>query len=157
MRNTASPWIGRPVLTRTGEHALRAALFLGKRAVDRLVPAGEVARALGTPPNYTGKVLRQLARRSLVRSVRGPQGGFQLRVPAEQLSLAEILAAVDEPSEPESVCLLGDRACDPAKPCAAHRRWFEVQEHIADLMARTTLADLLGARATSAPEPASPR
>lgn len=154
MRNAPGPTsgsIGRPVLTRTGEHALRAALFLGGRAGPRLVSAREVARALGTPPNYTGKVLRQLARKGLLRSVRGPQGGFQLRRRAEALSLAEILDAVEEPPAAPAVCLLGDRPCNAASPCGAHRKWTEVQERTRDVLAQTTLADLIATAPAAAP------
>jgi Rrf2 family protein len=149
MRNASSAVTARPLLSRTGEHALRAALYLGGRAERRLASAQEVARALGTPPNYTGKVLRALARKGLLRSVRGPRGGFELRVPAQELSLAAVLDAADEPEVGPAVCLLGDRPCNADAPCRAHRKWSEVLERAHELIERTTLADLLGVDPTT--------
>jgi Rrf2 family iron-sulfur cluster assembly transcriptional regulator len=143
MRNAPSAPLGRPDLTQTAEHALRAALYLGRSDRTRLVSAGEVASALGTPPNYTAKTLRHLTRKGLLRSVRGPHGGFALRVEPSELTLARLLDAVDEPTERPAVCLLGDRLCDGARPCGAHRRWLEVQSRANEMMQRTTLADLL--------------
>ena len=141
------------ILSRTAEHALRAALYLGRRRADGLVPAAEVAAALGTPPNYTAKTLRQLARKGLLRSVRGPHGGFALSVEAADLSVARIVHAVDEVAERPAVCLLGDRRCDGAHPCGAHRRWAELQELTGELLERTTLGDLLAEGAAVAALP----
>ena len=141
MRNARTA--GRRLLSRTAEHGLRAALYLARQEAAALVSAAEVARALGTPPNYTAKTLRQLARKGLLRSVRGPRGGFALRARGSELSIAQVVNAVDEPADEPAVCLLGDRPCEAAQPCGAHRRWLEVQTHTIELLERTTLADLL--------------
>ena len=119
-------------------------LYLAGRAEAGLTPASEVAAALGTPPNYTGKTLRQLARKGLLRSIRGPHGGFGLLHPPSAVSVARLVEAVDAVPERPAVCLLGDRTCDPMRPCEAHQRWMEVQEHMNELLERMTLADLLG-------------
>ena len=134
----------RPILSRTAEHALRAVLYLAGRRDAGLTPASEVASVLGTPPNYTGKTLRLLARRGLLRSVRGPQGGFALSAEPSAVSVARLVDAVEEAPERAAHCLLGDRPCDARRPCEAHRRWAEVQERTNELLGRTTLADLLG-------------
>ena len=135
--------MGRRLLSQTAQHALRAALYLARRHSSGLVSAAEVAAALGTPPNYTSKTLRQLARKGLLRSVRGPHGGFALGVEPAELSVARLVDAVDEIAGRPTVCLLGDRPCDGAHPCAAHLRWTEVLERASALLEHTTLADLL--------------
>jgi len=132
------------LLSQTAEHALRAALYLGHRESE-LVAASEIAEALGTPRNYTGKILRRMARRGLLRSMRGPQGGFSLRIAARDLKVSDILRAVDEPAETQVVCLMGDRPCDASNPCGAHARWSEIESRVAALMDETTIEDLLGA------------
>lgn len=122
---------------------MRAALYLARRQSAGRVSAGEVAAALGTPPNYTAKILRQLTRKGLLRSRRGPRGGFELSVAPSALAVADLVDAVDEGSERAVVCLLGDRPCDVAHPCGAHLRWMEVLERTDALLERTSLADLL--------------
>jgi Rrf2 family protein len=144
MRNSLSAPTGRPFLSQTAEHALRAALFLGTRRAGVLVSAREVADVLGMPANYTAKTLRQLTRKGLLLSTRGRLGGFALGVPASEISVARIIEAVDEPAPRQAACLLGDRPCNEATPCDAHRRWMEVQRGTSELLERTSLADLLG-------------
>jgi Rrf2 family protein len=151
MRITLNAPARLPILSQTAEHALRAVLYLAG-AVDRgHVSAAEVANALGAPPNYLAKTLRLLARRGLLGSVRGAHGGFLLRVPADRLTAAEVVEAVDEVTVP-AACLLGDRRCDPARPCDAHARWSELRERILRPLAETTIADLL-AGSPDAPVP----
>jgi Rrf2 family transcriptional regulator, iron-sulfur cluster assembly transcription factor len=152
MRKAPTPATSRrPVLSQTAEHALRALLYLGGRPPDELVSADRIAAVLGTPPNYTAKTLRRLARTGWVRSVRGPHGGFQLRVDPAGLSVARVVDAVDGPTSQPAVCLLGDRICDPGQPCAAHRRWTELQDRMNELMEETSVGDLLGARSEGVP------
>lgn len=132
---------GRRLFSQTAEHALRAALYLGRH--EGFVPAGRVAAALGTPPNYTAKTLAQLERKGVLRSGRGPRGGYRLAVEPSELSLGRVLDAVDEPRRDRPVCLLGDRLCDAADPCRAHARWSELLERVSRILEETTLADLL--------------
>lgn len=152
MRNAETARLGRRIFSTTAEHALRAVLHLASRPTPGRVAAAEVARALGTPPNYTGKTLRLLARKGLLRSVRGPAGGFELRREAGRITLADLVGAVDEQPRATSVCLLGDRRCDEAQPCHAHERWSALLDEVGALMEKMTIADLLGESA----QPAAP-
>lgn len=145
MRNTSSAPTGRRIFSQTAEHALRAVLYLARRRADGLVPAADVIAAIGTPPNYTGKILRRLARKGLLRSVRGPHGGFALAVDPADVTPALIAEAVDEAADRPSVCLLGDRTCNAAQPCTLHHRWSALLERAGRPMEQTSVADLLEA------------
>jgi len=131
-----------PILSQTAEHALRAVLYLARNRDRGLVSATEVAEALGAPPNYLAKTLRLLAKRGLLRSLRGARGGFALRVAPGALSTAQVVEAVDEVVA-AATCLVGDRPCDPAHPCATHHRWAELRDRVLAPMTETTIADLL--------------
>lgn len=131
------------MLSQTAEHALRAALYLAQWGRSEPVPADRIAAALGAPRNYMGKTLHALAKAGLVDGVRGPAGGYRLTVDPHRLSVAALVAALEEPA-PRSVCLLGDRPCDSDHPCRAHRRWTALEEGTRRLLQQTTLADLLG-------------
>jgi Rrf2 family protein len=143
MRNTSYSPARLLVLSQTGEHALRAVLFLARQQEGRFVPATEIADALGAPRNYLGKTLRLLARRGLLRSVRGAQGGFRLRRPADSISAAEVIEAVDD-VPPMATCLLGDHPCQPDRPCEVHPHWSALRERVLAPLAETSIADLLG-------------
>jgi Rrf2 family protein len=130
------------MITKTAEYALRALLVLAREDAGRPVPSDRIAAATGMPANYTSKTLYQLAKAGLVASTRGPAGGFTLARPAETISIADIAGLFTEPQR-TSHCLLGNRLCDHAAPCAAHDRWTSVMRSVQAALATTSLADLL--------------
>jgi Rrf2 family protein len=78
------------------DYALRAAAELAV-AVEGPVTSEQLARAQDIPPKFLEHILNQLRRAGLVRSQRGPVGGYWLARPAEKISLADIIRAVDGP------------------------------------------------------------
>lgn len=130
------------MLNQSADYALRAVLYLARREDEWPCSANGVADALGVPRNYLGKVLRALAGAGVVRSVRGPRGGFQLAVAPDILSLAEVVRPFHRLPE-RRVCLLGDRPCDAVIPCASHRRWGTIADRVTDFFRTTTVASML--------------
>ncbi|HYH78727.1 MAG TPA: Rrf2 family transcriptional regulator [Longimicrobium sp.] len=143
------------MLNQTSEHAIRAVLYLAQQAPGEPVPADRIAQALGAPANYLGKTLRQLARRGLLASTRGAAGGFRLLRRPGEIALADVVEAVSDGPRPRATCLLGNRPCLAARPCAAHARWSTVQDDLWSPLRRTTLADLLEPSAQFDAEPVS--
>lgn len=143
MRNIRNSPTRLPILSQTAEHALRAVLYLARNDDRGLISATEMAAALGAPPNYLAKTLRLLTRRGLLRSSRGPQGGFALRSEPNTITAADVIEAVDDVSS-TAACLMGDRLCDPAHPCEAHSRWSRLTDDVLRPLVETTIDDLLG-------------
>jgi len=131
------------MLSQTAEHAMRAVLYLARRAPGESVAADAIADALCAPRNYLAKTLNALAREGIVSSMRGPTGGFRLAVAPERLTLEEVVRRFDEPRG-RTACLLGGRPCRDEHPCEAHVRWKAVEHDIREPLRRTTVADLLG-------------
>lgn len=130
------------MISRTAEYALRAILFLARVEDRRPVPVDEIAEALGAPRNYLSKTLHELTRLGIVRSLRGPTGGFWLVADPETLTVARIAEAFDE-ERTSGMCLLGGRPCDSAHPCEAHQRWSSVAEAARAPLLRATVAQLV--------------
>lgn len=142
MRNSVAPGNQHPVLSKTADYALRALLVLARHGTGRSMPADVIAELTGTPPNYTSKTLYALARAGLLRSTRGPSGGFALAVGPDAISIARIMDVFsDPPVRPR--CLLGTGPCDHRNPCAAHSSWTRVAAAVREPLVTTTLADLL--------------
>lgn len=139
------------MLNQTTEHAIRALLYLAQHPMGERISAERIARALGAPANYLGKTLNLLARRGVLRSTRGPQGGFSLVLPPEEITLAEVAEVFEEPRS-RPVCLLGDRPCSDHAACQAHAHWLELGESMKAPLRRTTIADLLGGRTVEHPD-----
>ncbi len=130
------------MLSRTAEHALRAAIFLARQDQGRPLSAEAIACGLDAPRNYLGKTLGSLVDRRIVASTPGRNGGFRLAVPAEELSVAQIIDAVDPPRR-SRMCLLGGRPCDRENPCGAHQRWQAVLDLSRSSIESLTIAQLI--------------
>ena len=96
-------------LSEAASLALHTAVYLASRT-DRMVSAKEMASALNVSEAHLAKVLQRLAREGIVRSVRGPKGGFRLARDGGEVSLLEVYEAVEGPVR-ASACLLGGPAC----------------------------------------------
>ena len=130
------------VLNQSADYALRAVLFVAQRDGRRSCPAGVVARAIGVPRNYLGKLLHALTQAGVLTSVRGPRGGFRLAVPAAQLSVADVVGPFHRLPE-RRMCLLGNRPCQAGMPCIAHQQWQKIADPVTSFFKTTTIAALL--------------
>ena len=125
----------------TTQYAIRAVLYVAEHGADRPVRVDVIADALSVPRNYLSKTLHALARAGVLRSGRGPRGGFQLTSRPEQLSLALVAAPFGDLAAQQ--CLLGRAACGWKNPCSVHPAWAEVSGSLQRFFRDTTIADLL--------------
>jgi Rrf2 family protein len=79
------------------DYALRAVIELAAASASGHVTAEKIAKAQGIPGKFLEAILTELRRAGLVRSQRGPDGGFWLARPASEISLADIIRAIDGP------------------------------------------------------------
>lgn len=128
-----------------GDYACRALLSLALR--DNFhVPTSvrDLAERTGLPQPYLEQILLSLKGVGLVRSKRGVGGGYVLARPAESITLAEIVAAVDGPisagdfGEPHQ-----DGACDHEGQCVLLGVWADVGNHMREHLSSFTLADMV--------------
>jgi len=132
------------LLSQTASYAVRATIHLAEREgplQQRPLRLGEIAAAVEVPRNYLSKILHQLTRAGVLVSERGPHGGFRLAAASEEISLLEVLEAV-EPRHLDWRCLLRRPECTDRDPCPAHHRWRPLADDITDFLEETTLADL---------------
>lgn len=128
-------------LPHTAVYALRAVHRIAEEPGGAPVRVADIATSLNIPRNYLSKTLHQLAQAGVLRSVRGPGGGFQLAKPAGRLSLAEVV----RPFLPLKgrACILGRGTCNDRAPCAAHFSWKPAKAGIVDFFGETTVDTML--------------
>lgn len=128
-------------LSSTAQQALHAVVCIAANADRGPVRVDEIAAVIECPRNYLSKTLHLLARAGILRSERGPRGGFRLAKPADKLTLAAIVA----PFQPAGArrCLLGRAICGDRNPCAAHGRWSQIQRSVEVFFQRTSVGMLL--------------
>lgn len=130
------------MLSNTGAYALRATLYLAARGGQGPVRVDEVAAALGVPRNYLSKILHVLVKRGMLRSSRGPRGGFQLALPAESVTLLQVLEPFEDLAARRR-CVLGGSECSDEDPCALHELWKGVATDLAAFFRETVVSDVL--------------
>lgn len=84
-------------LTRASEYALHALTHLARQKPETAVPSHAMARAQGIPERFLLKVLKPLVSAGILRSVKGPNGGYRLTRAATQVSVLEIIEAAEGP------------------------------------------------------------
>ncbi len=127
-------------LSSTAQQAIQAVLCIADCTEIGPVRVDEITAVLGCQRNYLSKTLYHLTRAGVLRSERGPRGGFWLAVPAEDLTLSRVVAHFEPVAERR--CLVGRPTCGDANPCAAHDRWKKVAGEIDQFFTTTTIADL---------------
>ena len=127
-------------LSARADYALRAAIELAASERSH-VTAEQLARAQRIPGKFLEAILTQLRRAGLVRSQRGPEGGFWLARPAAEISLADIIRAIDGPlvgvrgERPEKVGYTG--AAEPLQAV-----WIAVRANERAILEEVTLAHI---------------
>jgi Rrf2 family iron-sulfur cluster assembly transcriptional regulator len=105
---------------------------------------------------YLEQLFARLRRQGLVRSVRGPGGGYRLARPAAELSVADVVTAVDEPLRATRCQGEGPGCMHGGARCRTHDLWVETGRQVRDYLAGISLADVLAGRLRPGGGAASP-
>lgn len=131
------------MFSKNSECALRCLLFLAQQGVGVPILCRDIAHAVGVSEPCVASVLRILAKRNVLESLKGKGGGFALRPEAADLSAYDILLAVTTKPEQRTRCILGQQECGDAHPCPLHSAWTELQERQKELLQSFCLRQLL--------------
>lgn len=132
------------IYSRSSEYAIRAFMHLAQAPDGKYVMVKQIAEQENIPAHFLAKILQQLARKGLLRSSKGPTGGFALRKPASEIALVHIVEALDGLVDYER-CVSGLAECTDDAPCAMHEVWKDLRSRIMDYLEKTTIADLVRA------------
>lgn len=127
-------------LTRRAEYGIRACLRLA--STQRRLSSRAIAADAGIPERLLARVLVDLVGAGLVEAQVGRAGGYRLRRPAAEVTVLELVEALEGPSRSDR-CVLHQRACNPDRPCAIHPVWVTAQSGLLGVLGATTLADLV--------------
>ena len=128
-------------LTTKGRFAVTAIADLALRPGSAPVTLAEISARQKISLSYLEQLFGKLRRRALVKSVRGPGGGYRLARDAAQISIADIIHAVDE-SIDATQCG-GKENCHDDQKCLTHDLWARLNDHIFDYLGAITLKQLV--------------
>ncbi len=128
-------------VTAKADYAVRAAVELAASDSDVPRKVDEVAQAQGIPLSFLENILTQLRSAGIVRSQRGPEGGYWLAQPADEVTLADVIRAVEGPlvgvrgQRPEEVSYSGSAE-------TLSQVWVALRANLRKVLERVTLADV---------------
>ena len=129
-------------LTTKGRFAVTAMIDVAMYGGDGPVTLAAVSARQKISLSYLEQLFGKLRRSGLVESVRGPGGGYNLAKPSDQLSVADIIIAVDEPID-ATQCGGRENCKDDGKRCMTHELWANLNAHIFSFLRSVSLAELV--------------
>lgn len=128
-------------LTTKGRYAVTAMLDLALHDGSGPTTLADVAKRQDISLSYLEQLFARLRRKALVSSVRGPGGGYMLGRSAQEISVAEVITAVDE--NVDTTRCGGAHNCQDNKPCLTHDLWHGLSDRIYEYLSSITLNDLV--------------
>lgn len=128
-------------LTRGSDYGLRGMLYMARQPVGQVCLVSQVADAENLPESYLAKIFQDLARNKLLMSHRGAKGGFSLINNPQDISLLQIIEAVEGPIG-IAPCLDVREGCERVSLCEIYDALDSAQAQMISVLKNTTLGDL---------------
>ncbi|ADL13459.1 RrF2 family transcriptional regulator [Acetohalobium arabaticum] len=128
-------------LSTKGRYGVRAMFDLALQQKEGPIPLKEIAERQKISDNYLEQLIAVLKNNRLVESVRGAYGGYLLAKPPEEISIGDIIRALEGPIDLADC--VGGRSCEFEDNCIVELIWQKVKKEIDDILDSITLEDLL--------------
>ncbi|HNW28702.1 MAG TPA: Rrf2 family transcriptional regulator [Spirochaetota bacterium] len=129
-------------LSRKGDYAIRGMLYLARQEEGAVSLIKDIAKAVKVPQSFLAKIFQDFNKIGLVKSTRGAGGGFSLGKPAKDISLFDIVTAIEGPIKPNR-CIMDEDDCSFKKTCSVHPVWLKMRDNIEAQLKGVTLKDLI--------------
>ena len=129
------------LVTRETDYAVRCVLYLA-REKDLVANVTEIAHAMHIPKTFLAKILQRLIRGKIVGSLRGMHGGFKLAKKPTEISLLDIMKAI-QGTAGINVCAVDSKKCSMSPSCAVHPVWVDIRKDVEGRLKRETIEMLL--------------
>jgi len=130
-------------ITTKGRYGLRAVINLAMARHNRPISIGSIASEEKVSSEFLEQIFFKLKKAGLIRSIRGPGGGFVLNRKPQEISVANILEAVGETHGLTPCTLRRKTLCERPEPCPAHEIWIGLQKTMEDYLNSVTLKDIM--------------
>jgi Rrf2 family protein len=129
------------MFSKSCEYGLRAIIYIAQQtAQDKKVSLATISNAVNSPQAFTAKVLQQLTKNNIIKSIKGPYGGFIIEGDKmETIKLSDVVNVLDG----ESIytgCGLGLSKCNEDSPCPLHFKFVEIRNQLKQMLESTTLS-----------------
>ena len=129
-------------ITRQADYALRAMLYLSRLDANIRAATSQIADEQQIPPSFLAKIISQLSIAGLISTSRGARGGVSLARPAEEITLLDVVEAIDGPIS-LNVCSHSAGACPFGEDCPIQPIWSDAQKELVNRLKSTTFGQLV--------------
>ncbi len=129
------------ILSKSCIYGIQATIHVASESDAGYVPINRISDQLNISFHFLTKVLQQFTQAGLLVSYRGPKGGVALAKPPSEISLYDLVEAIDG-TDVFTECMLGLPGCGHAEPCPAHDHWVTVRQQFTDIAKGLTLEHL---------------
>jgi Rrf2 family protein len=129
-------------ITRQADYAVRAVLYLARLGPDHRAATSAIAKDQSIPPSFLAKIVSQLSVAGLLQTSRGARGGVSLARPAEEISLLEVVEAIDGPILLNE-CVANNGNCEFRDSCPMRPIWVETQANLVGRLNAATFDGLI--------------
>lgn len=123
-------------ITRQADYAIRAVLYVSKLGPNQLVSTSQIAEEQHIPPSFLAKIISQLSVAGVLQTARGARGGVAMAKPAAQVTLLEVVEAIDGPILLNQ-CVNDEHACNFGQECPLQPVWCNAQSELIQRLSET--------------------
>ena len=129
------------ILSKATGYGIRALIYLARHPKDELCGLEEIASSEQIPPVFLRKVLGELRRHRLLRSLKGIHGGYALARSAQSITLWEVIESLGGSAEFDQ-CILGCGYCSSDDPCPLHQEWQVLRQQLLHSWQHKTISEI---------------
>ena len=142
--------------TKAEEYGMQGVLHLADKGKDVVTPLSEISEARDIPEKFLAKVFQSLSRSGILRSHRGVRGGFTLAKPPGEITVKDVLEAIQGPYH-LTKCIPDPDSCPRSDSCAMRELLVTAEERLLEVFVKHTLEDVVHMeRSMSAPPSEKP-
>ena len=128
-------------ITREGDYGIRSVLYLSRHPFKKISFVNEISEEYKIPRSFLAKILQKLVKAKIVRSYRGVKGGFSLARQAREISMLDVIEAI-EGKLCLNICLLDKKKCNFSKHCPVSPVWANLQVRFSDMLKKMNFEEL---------------
>jgi Rrf2 family protein len=129
-------------ITRQADYAVRAVLHLARSGNSERAATSTIAKEQNIPPSFLAKIISQLSIAGLLHTSRGARGGVTLAREAKEITLLEVVEAIDGPIQLNE-CVSNEGVCTFEENCPIRPVWCDAQDELVKRLRGTSFADML--------------
>ncbi len=129
-------------LSTKGQYAVRAMVSLARHPGDAPVALKDISKMEGISLSYLEQLFVKLRKGEIVRSVRGPGGGYVLARPSADISVGEVITVVEEPLNPVACLDKDSNGCERSVTCSTQGVWKGLAQKIAEFLNSISIEDI---------------